>query len=137
MELYPLSFSLEPGQRSVCTTIVGKKSVLQDVRVRLHEPPDGFTLSRYGDAWRISWEHEVTTDTGIMLEAQGAGGQMIRPTVLLRAPEGAAAPAEPEAPVAEAPAPPTPQQRYEMLVAGGLPPDQARSVSGLPESEDT
>jgi len=138
MELYPLSFSLEPGQRSVQTSITGKKVTLQDIRVNLRGvlgPEHGdckrldlpsFVLEGAGDRWHLSWDAELSADTRVIIEAQGAGGQLTRSTMLLRAPVETQPPAPPPGAAL------TSSQRYEMLVAGGLSPDQARSVAGLP-----
>lgn len=99
MEFYPLSFTVEPGQREVHTSIQGKKMALTDVHVNIRAikgvetgpckrfAPPAFELSQSASGYTLSWDKDIEHEIVVVLEAQGNGGQMTRADLKLRTAE--------------------------------------------------
>lgn len=132
MDFYPLSFMLEPGQRSVQTQLQGKKVLLQDIAVNLRGVNSSqtgdvktlslptFALERNGSGWELSWDAEIDQELTVFVEAQGNGGQTTRAGVLLRVPGATATPE-----VARPGLNMSPLEKVKALRAAGIPVETA------------
>ena len=122
MQFYPTSFPIDDDTREVYTQISGKKTALQDHQVNIrgvlckqHGPVTSFAAPRFeikrsGDGYKLTWDEKLEETLEVIIEAQGNGGQLIRPSFVLRVGE------EEQEPAAPAPT----MLSVEQMVAGGI-----------------